>query len=98
VAIIVKNKPGNAQGRLVADADEDRPAEFCIATFQGAMLMGKSKRNPRPAEAAAREALAHLRRYFVRADLTVAIEGRHEAEFKLLITSLSAPNEIVSLP
>jgi hypothetical protein len=27
-----------------------------------------------------------------------SIDGRHEAELKLLITSLSAPNDIVPLP
>jgi AcrR family transcriptional regulator len=66
---IVKNKlrgffiREKAQGRLVADTSEDRLADFCIATIQGAMLMGKVKRSPQPVEAAAREALAHLRRY-----------------------------------
>src|ERR1700730_1290584 len=69
---IVKNKlraffiREKAQGRLVAEADEDRLADFCIATIQGAMLMGKVKRSPQPVEAAVREALAHLRRYAVR--------------------------------
>jgi hypothetical protein len=48
---------------LTADADEDRMADFCIAAIQGAMLMGKIKRNPQPVEAAVRETLAHLRRY-----------------------------------
>jgi TetR/AcrR family transcriptional regulator, transcriptional repressor for nem operon len=68
---IVKNKlrvffiREKAQGRLVADADEDRLADFCIAAIQGAMLMGKVKRSPQPVEAAVREALAHLRRYVV---------------------------------
>jgi AcrR family transcriptional regulator len=68
---IVKNKlrtffvREKAQGRLTADADEDRMAEFCIAAIQGAMLMGKVKRSPLPVEAAVREALAHLRRYVV---------------------------------
>jgi TetR/AcrR family transcriptional regulator, transcriptional repressor for nem operon len=69
---IVKNKlraffiREKAQGRLAADDDEDRLADFCIATTQGAMLMGKVKRSPQPVEAAVREALAHLRRYVVR--------------------------------
>jgi hypothetical protein len=68
---IVKNKlrvffiREKAQGRLAAEA-EDRLADFCIATIQGAMLMGKMKRSPQPVEAAVREALAHLRRYVVR--------------------------------
>ena len=66
---IVKNKlraffiREKAQARLLADADEDRMADFCIATIQGAMLMGKVKRSPQPVEAAVREALAHLRQY-----------------------------------
>jgi TetR/AcrR family transcriptional regulator, transcriptional repressor for nem operon len=68
---IVKNKlraffiREKAQGRLTADADEDRMADFAIAAIQGAMLMGKVKRNPLPVESAVREALAHLRRYVV---------------------------------
>ena len=66
---IVKNKlrgffiREKAQGRLAADTSEDRLADFCIATIQGAMLMGKLKRSPQPVEAAVGEALAHLRRY-----------------------------------
>jgi TetR/AcrR family transcriptional regulator, transcriptional repressor for nem operon len=55
-----------AQGRLTAAADEDRLADFCIATIQGAMLMGKVKRSAQPVDAAVREALAHPRRYVVR--------------------------------
>ena len=64
---IVKNKlraffiREKAQGRLTADADEDRLADFCIAAIQGAMLMGKVKRNAQPVEAAVKEVLAHLR-------------------------------------
>jgi hypothetical protein len=66
---IVKNKlraffvRKKAQERLAADAREDRLADLCIATIQGAMLMGKIKRSPQPVEAAVKEALAHLRRY-----------------------------------
>jgi AcrR family transcriptional regulator len=66
---IVKNKVRaflireKARGRLVADADEDRLADFCIATIQGGMLMGKVKRSAEPVKAVAREAVAHLRRY-----------------------------------
>jgi AcrR family transcriptional regulator len=68
---IVKNKlraffiREKATGRLTADADEDRMADFCIAAIQGAMLMGKIKRNPQSVEAAVRETLAHLRRYVI---------------------------------
>src|SRR5215469_9355770 len=64
---IVKNKlraffiREKALGRLSADADEERMADFCIATIQGAMLIGKVKRTPQPVEAAIKETLAHLR-------------------------------------
>ena len=52
-----------ALGRLIDDANEDRLADFCIAAVQGAMLMGKIKKNAQPAEAAIEQALAHLRGY-----------------------------------
>jgi len=48
------------KGRLAADANEEQMADFCIATIQGAMLMGKIKRDGKTAEACIREALAHL--------------------------------------
>jgi TetR/AcrR family transcriptional regulator, transcriptional repressor for nem operon len=54
-----------AAGRLAKEASEDRLADFCIATIQGALLMGKIKRDSRPAEAAIHEALAHLQQYAV---------------------------------
>jgi TetR/AcrR family transcriptional repressor of nem operon len=40
--------------------------EFCIATVQGAMLMGKLDRSSRTAEATVREALTHLKSYLLR--------------------------------
>ncbi len=55
-----------AIGRLSKRADAQRMAEFCIATVQGAMLMGKIERSSQPAEATAREALTHLRSYLVK--------------------------------
>jgi len=54
-----------AQGRLVKDANEEHLAAFCIATIQGAMLMGKIERDSRTVEVAFREALAHLKRYAI---------------------------------
>ena len=54
-----------AQGRLVKDANEEHLAAFCIATVQGAMLMGKIERDSRTVEIAFREALMHLKRYAV---------------------------------
>jgi len=66
---VVKNKltvffiKEKAKGRLSEWADEDHLADFCIATIQGAMLLGKIKRDSQPVEAAVREALAHLKRH-----------------------------------
>ena len=54
-----------AKGRLSRNGNENELADFCIATIQGAMLMGKIKRNSRPAAASVREAMAHLKRYAV---------------------------------
>ena len=59
-AFFIKEK---AQGRLAPEANEDRMADFCIATIQGAMLLGKIKRNSEAVEAIVHEALQHLRRY-----------------------------------
>jgi len=50
---------------LTADANENQMADFCISAVQGAMLLGKIKRNAQPVEAALAEALKHLRRYAV---------------------------------
>lgn len=54
-----------AKGHLRKDADEERLADFCIATLQGAMLVGKIRRSKRPVEMAFREALGHLKHYAV---------------------------------
>jgi TetR/AcrR family transcriptional regulator, transcriptional repressor for nem operon len=54
-----------AKGHLRKDADEERLADFCIATLQGAMLVGKIRRNKRPVEMAFREAMQHLKYYAV---------------------------------
>jgi TetR/AcrR family transcriptional regulator, transcriptional repressor for nem operon len=54
-----------AQRRIAATADEQSLADFCIATIQGAMLIGKVRRDSDCAEAVVREALAHLRRYVI---------------------------------
>jgi len=50
-------------GRLARAADENRMADFCIATIQGAMLMGRITRSSHVVETMAREALAHLKGY-----------------------------------
>ena len=54
-----------ATSRLSRDANEDQLAGYCIATIQGAMLMGKIQRSSELAETTIREALAHLKRYAV---------------------------------
>jgi AcrR family transcriptional regulator len=61
-AFFLKEK---AKGRLTNRADPQRMADFCLATIQGGMLMGKVKRSSEPVEAAAKEAVAHVRSYVV---------------------------------
>jgi len=52
-----------AAGRLEPDAGEHKMADFCLATVEGAMLMGKINRNSALVETTVDEALIHLRRY-----------------------------------
>ena len=52
-----------AKGRLLKRADPERMADFCIASIQGAMLLGKIKRSSKAVETTVAEAPAHLRRY-----------------------------------
>jgi AcrR family transcriptional regulator len=52
-----------AKGRLAEEADEERLADFCIAAVQGAMLLGKVRRDSEPVEITVQEALRHLKRY-----------------------------------
>jgi AcrR family transcriptional regulator len=58
-AFFIKKK---AKGELLPSVDEEALADFCIATVQGAMLMGKIKRSSQLVESALREALGHVRR------------------------------------
>jgi hypothetical protein len=62
-AFFIKEK---AKGRLVEKTNAEELADFCIASIQGAMLMGKIKRTSLTAESAAREAMRHLRSYSVK--------------------------------
>jgi TetR/AcrR family transcriptional repressor of nem operon len=70
---VIKNKLAaffvreKAKGRLAKQADAERMADFCIASIQGAMLMGKIKRSSQTVETTVREALAHLKSYLVKA-------------------------------
>ena len=59
-AFFIKQK---VRGTLPKTADEGALADFCIATVQGAMLMGKIERSRRPVETSVAEALSHLRHY-----------------------------------
>src|SRR5262245_24787939 len=52
-----------ASGRLKPDAREDELADFCVAMIQGAMLLGKVKRNIQLVETTVRETMQHLRGY-----------------------------------
>jgi TetR/AcrR family transcriptional repressor of nem operon len=52
-----------ARGRLDPAVREDELADFCVAMIQGAMLLGKVKRDPVIVETAIRETIRHLRRY-----------------------------------
>jgi len=52
-----------ARGRLNPTVAEDQLADLCLATIQGAMLMGKVKHSSRVVECVVREALVHLRQY-----------------------------------
>ena len=61
-AFFVKEK---ANGRLSSEASEERMADFCVAVIQGAMLMGKIKRDSQSVETTIREALTHLKHYIV---------------------------------
>jgi|SRR5262245_5624844 len=49
-----------ARGALSPARDEDALAAFCIATLQGAMLLGKVRRNADVVERIVRRALAHV--------------------------------------
>lgn len=62
-AFFIKEK---AKGRLAKQSSEERMADFCIATIQGAMLMGKIKRSSQTVETTVQEALAHLKTYLVK--------------------------------
>jgi AcrR family transcriptional regulator len=54
-----------ARGRIAADADATTLARYCIATIQGAMLLGKVSRDSAAVEAVVSEALVHLKRQIV---------------------------------
>src|SRR5215471_2946371 len=55
-----------AKKRLLKGVDEGQLADYCISVAQGAMLLGKVKRDSRVVEAAMKEALSHLKTYRAR--------------------------------
>jgi TetR/AcrR family transcriptional regulator, transcriptional repressor for nem operon len=61
-AFFIKEK---ARGRLAKESNEQQMADFCIAAIQGAMLMGKIKRDSRLVETVIRESLGHLKSYTI---------------------------------
>ena len=52
-----------AAERLAEQVNEEPMADFCLTPPQGAVSIGKIRRNSEPAEAAVREALRHLKEY-----------------------------------
>lgn len=52
-----------AIGRISGSVNEGQLADFCIAVAQGAMLVGKVKRDSQLVETTFREAIAHLKAY-----------------------------------
>jgi len=66
---VVKNKLAaffireKAKGRLVVEADEEELADFCLATVQGAMLMGKIRHSAESVESTVLQALAYLKTF-----------------------------------
>ncbi len=69
---VVKNKLAaffvreKTKKRLARQASAENMADFCIATIQGAMLMGKIKRSSQTVETTVQEAVAHLKSYLVK--------------------------------
>ena len=51
-------------GRMSREAKPEELADFCIAAAQGAMPMGKTKRDPRTVDATIRATLAHVKQQF----------------------------------
>lgn len=56
-----------SEARLAKNVSAELLADFCIATIQGAMLLGKVKKDSRTVETTVQEALVHLKSYLVKA-------------------------------
>jgi AcrR family transcriptional regulator len=57
-----------ARGRLERSADEALLADFCITSVQGAMLLGKIRRDRATVDRAIDQAVSHLARFRTRRD------------------------------
>jgi TetR/AcrR family transcriptional regulator, transcriptional repressor for nem operon len=62
VTFLVKEK---SEGRMTAAANADEIATFCLSMIQGAMLLGRIKKDSSPVVASLEEAVTHLKRYAV---------------------------------
>jgi TetR/AcrR family transcriptional repressor of nem operon len=56
-------KKEKSEARLLPTANEDQLAEFCVAAVQGAMLIGKVRRNSQPVVRIFEDVSMHLSRY-----------------------------------
>lgn len=81
---VISNKFANffsteqAREHMRKDADPARLADFCVASLQGAMLMGKIKQDSGIVESVIHEILAHVNQYRVAESLAEsATESRH---------------------
>jgi AcrR family transcriptional regulator len=54
-----------SSGRLSPGADEEQLAEFCIASIQGAMLLGKLQRSPHAVESTIAAAMTYINSQFL---------------------------------
>jgi TetR/AcrR family transcriptional regulator, transcriptional repressor for nem operon len=52
-----------SEARLLPSTDEEQLAEFCVATMQGAMLLGKVRRDSRRVAGTFEDLLMHLSRH-----------------------------------
>lgn len=67
IATFLRNE--KSQKRLLPSANEEQSAEFCVATMQGAMLIGKVRRNSRAVARIFEDLLMHLSRYRIEKSL-----------------------------
>ena len=65
IAGFLRNEKSEA--RLLPTADEDQLAEFCVAAMQGAMLLGKVRRDSQAVARIFKDLSMHLGRYRVEA-------------------------------